>query len=160
MFRLLHKRVSPDSLLSSRLFDEQSFYKSFIRDLRHAKKEIIIESPYLTRKRSVELSNTFRKLTKHNVRIKIYTREPRHHSPRLKQQSIQSIEILKGSGAKVYTCQDYRHRKIAVIDNIILWEGSLNILSQNRSRELMRRTVSACLSKQVLNYTGLSRWYW
>jgi phosphatidylserine/phosphatidylglycerophosphate/cardiolipin synthase-like enzyme len=160
MFRLLHKRISPDSLLSSKLFDEQSFYKSFINDLKYAEKEVVIESPYLTRKRSIELSNTFRRLSRHGIKIKIYTREPSHHTPRLKQQSIQSIAILKSSGARIYTCRDLRHRKIAIIDNVILWEGSLNILSQSKSRELMRRTVSSVLSRQVLSYTGLNRWYW
>ncbi len=31
------------------------------------------------------------------------------------------------------------HRKLAVIDRTILWEGSLNILSQNRSQKVMSR---------------------
>lgn len=56
MFRLLYKRISPDSMLASKLFNEQSFYKSFINDFKYAEKEVVIESLYLTRKWSVELS--------------------------------------------------------------------------------------------------------
>ncbi len=50
MFRLLYKRISPDSMLASKLFNEQSFYKSFINDFKYAEKEVVIESLYLTRK--------------------------------------------------------------------------------------------------------------
>ena len=157
MFRLL-RRVNPDPIFSSKLYDEKSFYGSFIKDLRNAEKSIVIESPYLTTRRSLELSKILLRLHRRGVQVKIYTREPRHHSPYLCQQSVYSIGMLRDAGAIVYICRDYRHRKLAVIDGLILYEGSLNILSQNRSRELMRRTVSSDLSKQVLSYTGLSTW--
>ncbi len=52
------------------------------------------------------------------------------------------------------------HRKLAVIDANIVWEGSLNILSQARSAEFMRRIVSFEIASQtlkiVLNGKG---WY-
>lgn len=50
-------------------------------------------------------------------------------------------------------------RKIAVIDGRILWEGSLNILSQGNSREVMRRIESEELTKQMVRFLGLHRFY-
>lgn len=47
------------------------------------------------------------------------------------------------------------HRKIAITDNEILWEGSLNILSQSDSCEIMRRIVSCELSEQTVQFIGL-----
>jgi phosphatidylserine/phosphatidylglycerophosphate/cardiolipin synthase-like enzyme len=64
-------------------------------------------------------------------------------------QAIESIHILKDAGVTVFECSDYRHRKVAVIDKRILWEGSLNIMSQAKSRELMRRIVSPPMAKQM-----------
>ena len=55
---------------------------------------------------------------------------------------------------------DFRHRKLAVIDRAILWEGSLNILSQSNSKEIMRRTKSAFLANQVINFTKMNSWTW
>ncbi|HPF30831.1 MAG TPA: hypothetical protein PLO25_00775 [Candidatus Saccharibacteria bacterium] len=49
------------------------------------------------------------------------------------------------------------HRKLVIIDGI-LWEGSLNILSQNDSCELMRRMQPEELVKEMLRFTGLKKW--
>jgi hypothetical protein len=47
------------------------------------------------------------------------------------------------------------HRKLAILDRSILWEGSLNILSQNSSSEIMRRIQSAELAWQMAHFTKL-----
>lgn len=53
-----------------------------------------------------------------------------------------------------------RHRKLAIIDGCILWDGSLNILSQAHSKEIMRRPNSAILCKQMASFTRLWNIYW
>jgi hypothetical protein len=73
--------------------------------------------------------------------------------PRLCAEAEESIGILQDSGVEVYISYDLRHRKIAVIDNMVLYEGSLNILSQSKSREVMRRTKSRKLCRQMLSFT-------
>lgn len=149
-----------NSLLSSSLFDERTFYKAFIKDLEHCKEEVIIESPYLTCSRTASLTPIFKKLSKKGVKLTVNTRYPGHHDQRLKIQAWLAIKQLRKSGVKVKFFYDLRHRKIAVIDGQILWEGSLNILSQNLSRELMRRTESALLANQMINFLGLRKWHW
>lgn len=151
MFRLFYsKKATNQDILCSKLFDEANFYKSFMKDLRHARKSVVIESPFLTERRANLLASIFRKLKKRGVKIVIYTRSPGHHSYRLREQSMESIDILRDAGVTVYECYDYRHRKVAIIDKQTLWEGSLNILSQSRSRETMRRIVSPPLARQML----------
>ncbi len=49
------------------------------------------------------------------------------------------------------------HRKMAIIDDDTLWEGSLNILSQNDSCEIMRRIESESLARQMVTFTGINR---
>ena len=49
------------------------------------------------------------------------------------------------------------HRKLAVIDRKILWEGSLNILSHVRSREIMRRIVGARSVKEMTDFLSLDK---
>lgn len=142
------------------LFDERSFYFRFCKDLKAAKTEVIIESPFLTQKRTTELHDTFQELRKRGVAISVYTREPNHHEWLLRKESNAAIKVLRSADVRVFLCSDMRHRKLAIIDNNTLWEGSLNILSQSKSRELMRRTNSRALCLQILAFTGLTKKYW
>ena len=49
------------------------------------------------------------------------------------------------------------HRKLAIIDRKILWEGSLNILSQSHSRELMRRIEDRETTLETFNFLKLGK---
>jgi len=102
------------------------------------------------------------KLTRRGVkvRININTRNPNHHDEQLHIQAWVALGKLRAAGLKVKTCNDLRHRKLAIIDGAILWEGSLNILSQSSSREIMRRTQPQELCRQMAQFTGLNRWAW
>ena len=161
MFNLRRKRaIDGSELLTSCLFDEISFYKTFIKDLKSARSLVIIESPFMTERRALQLAGIFKKLKKRGVTVRVNTRNPRHHDKPLEAQSWKALFILKKAGVKVRTYNDLRHRKLAVIDNTILWDGSLNILSQSRSKEVMRRTVSPQLCRQMLSFTHANKRYW
>jgi phosphatidylserine/phosphatidylglycerophosphate/cardiolipin synthase-like enzyme len=145
-------------LLDSALHTESTFYYSFQRDLKHAKQEIIIESPFFACKRTQSLLPIFNKLARKGVKVRINTRNPRHHERELQIQAWQCIKWLRSVGVKVKFYDDMRHRKLAVIDRTVLWEGSLNIMSQSYSKEIMRRTKSETLAIQMIRFTGMNRW--
>lgn len=156
--QLIFSRSKNNDLLDSSLHTERTFYLSFLRDLKRADHEVIIESPFIACKRTESLLPTFKKLTRNGVRVRINTRNPAHHEKELRIQAWQSIKRLRSVGVKVRFYNDMRHRKLAVIDRTVLWEGSLNILSQSYSKEVMRRSVSIELAKQMLRFTGIANW--
>ena len=161
MFSLLRRyKAAPDDLLTSRLYDEQTFYDAFISDLKRCKQEVIIESPYMTVKRVNSLAPILKKLVKDGVKVTINTRHPKDHDELMRIQAWLAMKTLRPIGVKVRFFTDYHHRKIAVLDGRILWEGSLNILSQCRSREVMRRIESEELTKQMIRFLHLNRLYW
>lgn len=160
MFRLIFRKTRPDDLLCSGLYDETDFYTAFIRDLKRSRKEVIIESPYMTTARLTKLSPILKKLRKRGVKVRVHTRFPGHHDKLLCIQAWMVTKELRSLGVKVRFFNDMNHRKIAVIDGRILYEGSLNILSQNRSREIMRRIESEELTKQMIRFLGLKRFTW
>lgn len=125
--------------INSRLFDETTFYKQFICDLKRSKSEVIIESPFITSARMKTYWPIFRKLYDRGVKIYIITRDPKEHNQGYEVQSESEIRKLEILGIQVLLCTGNHHRKLAIIDREILWEGSLNILSQIHSREFMRR---------------------
>ncbi len=155
MLEIISKLTGNQALLTSRLFNESTFDRVFWQDLKCAKKSVVIESPYLTERRARSFALLFDKLTKRNVKIRINTRHPKCHSPEMATQTKKAAKILLNSNVKIYTYDDLRHRKLAFIDNIILWEGSMNILSHNRSREIMRRSNSRVLCRKMIHFTNI-----
>ena len=139
---------------NSSLFDNNTFYKAFERDLRHARQSAIIESPFITRRRMEHLLPLLTRLRRKGVRIVVNTRNPEEHNQEYAIQAEEAVAAMQDIGIKVlYTVK--HHRKLAIIDEEILWEGSLNILSQGDSCEIMRRTVSSSLVYQMLCFIKL-----
>ena len=157
MFRITLQKRSIDSseLLSSKLYDECSFYDSFARDVSNAKHSVLVECPYLTERRVRQFSKLLKRKVKEGVEIILCTRNPRHHDKILEVQAWKALEILKDSGVRIFMCDDMRHRKLSIIDDEVLWEGSLNILSQNESCEIMRRSFSKELCDQMRTFIKL-----
>jgi len=145
------------SLTSSRLYDQTTFYKAFLHDLRKAKKLVIIESPFITEKRMKLLFPTLKVLRQNGVRIIVNTKPLEEHSLSYRNQAIEAIGIMQDLDIEVLRTVGH-HRKLAIIDEDILWEGSLNILSQNDSCEIMRRIKSHETAEEMLRFTKLNKW--
>lgn len=137
---------------NSSLYDEKTFYGRFIADLLTCQKEIIIESPFITSSRMKTLSPVFEKLIKRGVKVSIVTRDPRDHSEPYEEQSESEIRRFERLGVQVLLCIGNHHRKLAILDRQVLWEGSLNILSQTHSREIMRRIDSKEITMEMFNF--------
>src|SRR3989344_4530382 len=124
--------LSPD-LVHSKLYDDTTFYHQFMNDLKHCKKEVVIESPFITSQRIYSLVPIFQKLVDRKVKLYVITRDPNEHDismQRLAESAIRTFEMI---GVQVLIPADYSHRKLALIDRAIVWEGTLNILSQTYS---------------------------
>ena len=143
--------------MNSSLFDETTFYDKFITDLNNCTKEIIIESPYITSKRAGMFTPIFNDLLAKGVKIYVMTRDPKEHEENMEYQSEETISLFERMGVQVLLCIGNHHRKLAILDRKILYEGSLNILSQTRSREIMRRIQSKQLAMQLFNFLKLAK---
>lgn len=149
--KLSFRKYTVDEVLSN-LFDERTFYKQFIKDLLSAKEEVIIESPYITIKRLKMLMPTFEKLKRSNVKIFILTKSPDEHDVYMDEQAEIGIRYFENNGIQVLIVNGGHHRKLAMIDRKIMWEGSLNILSQSYSKEFMRRINSRKLTEELFRF--------
>lgn len=139
------------------LYNEQTFYKAFVEDILNARKEIIIYSPFVTKFRSDFFSDTFKKLRKRNICVFIFTRPLEEHDYLMRTEIKCALRDYEELGACITYLPGYIHAKIAVIDREILWEGSLNILSQRESKEIMRRIEDEDSAKQIMSYLGLNK---
>ena len=158
MFRRRSTPITPSDRTSSGLFSDKTFYKAFIRDMRNCTTSIVIESPFITTRRMHSLLPELNKLLKRDIKVIINTRYPSEHDNVMHNQAEDAVSKLQGMGFLVLFTAGL-HRKLAIIDGGILWEGSLNILSQNDSCEVMRRNNSDMLCEQMIEFTRLGRWY-
>lgn len=135
---------------------EKDFWSSFRKDLESVGSSLAIMSPFATRRRSDQLIPTFAHLAAKGVRIRIYTRPPRQQTENMAGQSEQVIRELEGIGVRVVQRADM-HQKIALIDDNIVWAGSLNILSHNDTQEQMHRFEGENTAKQIIRDLQLDR---
>jgi hypothetical protein len=154
LFRRLKYRS--DDLATSQLYNEQTFYRALERDLACCRNEAAIESPFLTMRRIQMLLPMLRKMVTRGVRVTINTKPPQEQEDYMRAEAEASIALLQNIGVEILFTGGH-HRKLAIFDRTILWEGSLNILSQNDSCEVMRRIESEACTQQTLDFTGLTR---
>jgi len=140
----------------SGLYNQDTFYRAFIKDISIARKQLIIESPFITNKRARLLLPIFEKLRSRGVQIIINTRNPSEHEGIYQEQAAEAVALFHALDIVVlYTVG--HHRKLAIIDSEVIWEGSLNILSFNDSCEIMRRITSSDEAKALIAFIKLDK---
>ncbi len=145
-------------MFNSLLFDETTFYGQFKQDLLRCKSEVVIESPYITSQRTAVLHPVIQELVKRNVKVYVLTRDPRERMNNMVDESEAEIRRFEELEVQVFLCRGNDHRKLAILDREILWEGSLNILSQTHSREIMRRIEGDKYALEIFEFLKLGRY--
>lgn len=140
---------------SSQLHTEKTFYPSFVNDLRNCRNEVIIESPYITSERKGLFIPIFEKLLEKGVRVYVMTRDPKEHTVSMAAQSEEAIRTFEIIGVQTLLCIGNHHRKLVILNRKILWEGSLNILSQTHSCEIMRRIENDVFAMEMFKFLKL-----
>ena len=140
--------------LKTKLLDQDNFYLAFQSDIRAAKHEVIIESPFLTLRRLKLLLPDMLRVKTRGVRLVINTKPVNEQDVAMRAQAADCIALLQCNGIVVLQTGGH-HRKLAIIDRRFCYEGSLNILSFHLSCQLMRRTDNAKWSEDLLNFLNI-----
>jgi hypothetical protein len=93
--------------------------------------------------------NYFQSMKSRGIDIRIFTRPRNQQTGRMAEQADIVIEQLRRIGCKVVERQSM-HQKVAIMDNTVLWEGSLNILSHQESGEQMRRFEGNATVEEII----------
>lgn len=153
MILRLRNQQCDSNLVYSSLHDQNDFYKVLEMDLRQVKQEVIIESPFVSYKRLNYMLPILKGLQRRNVQIVINTKHPDEQRETFSRID-ECITTLQNMGSMVLFTGGH-HRKLAILDREVIYEGSLNILSQNDSCEIMRRIESTQLARQMINFIGI-----
>ena len=123
------------------IFTEGTFYPAFLSDIDRASDSIVILSPFATARGTARWVEHFRAAMARGVSVHVLTCPPKAFGGRTAKEVEQLIGRLRGLGVRV-DLRHHMHEKIAILDGRILWHGSLNVLSHNRTYESMLRIES------------------
>ncbi len=109
-------------------YDENNFEKPFEKDLKKAKKSIVIFSAFCTEKRTAYWGDILRQKKEEGVKIRVVTRGPVNQGATLKETATLALKSLIKLKINVDLRRDIHH-KMVFIDDDVVWSGSLNVLS-------------------------------
>jgi superfamily I DNA and/or RNA helicase len=148
--------ISPEALKNG-LFHEGDFQAACIADIRNAKQSIVIYSPFYTPQRIATYADLFRLKIEEGVGIRCVTRTPANNPAIPHEQSTELLDALEQIGCIVDTRWGM-HEKALIIDDQVVWFGSLNALSHNgKTQEVMTRIEGNGLARQLLIFLSIER---
>jgi superfamily I DNA and/or RNA helicase len=131
------------------MYTEKNFWAKFFQDVKRCEERLIILSPFLSVRRSSSFMDYFRVMKGRGIDIRVYTRPRNQQTGEMANQAEIVIDQLRSIGVTVIERRNM-HQKVALIDDIIAWEGSLNILSHKDTEEHMRRFEGLSTVEEII----------
>ena len=130
------------------IFDKDNFFPVYLQDIASASKRLLIVSPFVTKKRILQMTEHFCELLKKQVKITIVTR-PAQDFKEGRQTSLEEIfSMVEETGVRLIFKSNI-HQKFAIVDDKITWYGSINLLSFGYSEESIMRLESSSIAYEL-----------
>ena len=146
---------SDTSISNDIIYDQKSFVEPFLHDIRNARKSVIILSPFVKGTRVDWLFQTVRQ-NPHPVLVTVITRPYDSFRGKSSSDAFRAIQRLLEYKADVI-CKESIHQKFAIIDEKIVWYGSVNLLSFGASQESIIRIVTGSVARTLLRSIGIQK---
>lgn len=144
------KITTSSNALPDLIYDGKTFYPVFCRDIEITQNEILIVSPFMRKARLTQMLKVLSPLIMNKVTVTVVTRPPEDFKDKNKQIVIDCTEQLKQYGIKVIYISDF-HQKFAIIDQYVVWYGSVNFLSFGTHEESIMRFENSDVAHQLMD---------
>ena len=131
------------------IFDKSNFLPVFFNDITCTSREILIVSPFVTKRRTLHMMQNLRAALKNGVRVVVVTRPAEDFKDKDLSAWQTTIDLLKTSGI-VIVFKSNIHQKFAVMDQKIVWYGSVNLLSFGNAEESIMRLESSNVANELI----------
>ena len=131
------------------IFDKDNFLPVFNQDINTAEKEILIVSPFVRKIRTLQMTKHLKVVLEKNVRILVVTRPKEDFKPKDHATIQRTLNLLTDCGANVVFKSNI-HQKFAVMDQKVVWYGSINLLSYGSAQESIMRIESANIANELV----------
>ena len=131
------------------IFDIDSYEKVYEKDLLEANKEIIISSPGINHAKLDAFVKLINQRQEDGIKLTVITLNPEGYPEEKIEDTKRLVEILKNCGIRV-KLQEHMHEHFAIIDDEIVWYGSMNFLSRAKADDNLMRVKSKDVAQELL----------
>jgi superfamily II DNA or RNA helicase len=135
--------------VSNSIFNSLGYWEVFEKDVHSAAKSIVISSPFLSSRKVEWLVDRSETLQKRGVVITVFSLRPEDYPEDGREHHTDLLERLASAGIYVNT-QNHCHERYAVIDQSLVWYGSMNLLSNSKEDDSLMRIVSPSIAAELL----------
>lgn len=131
------------------IYDSKNYYNTLVSDLENARKSVVISTPFINKVKLKQLLPNFSKLILNGTIITIITKDILDVKNEQREKFLECIDYLNELGIKI----EYKsnlHQKFIIIDENIVWYGSVNMLSYNKSDESIIRLENEDIANEFL----------
>ena len=128
------------------IFNSLNFAPVYFADIFAAKSEIIIISPFLGHRR---IMASVPQLATPTAKTTVITRLPENYPEKDRARITACINALTSHGI-IVRMKDNIHQKFAIIDQRLVWYGSINLLSYGSAEESIMRIESINIASELM----------
>lgn len=160
--RMYHKRLTAyrsvgysikdgdsEDAIASTIYDETNYLEYLIQDIKLAKENILISSPYLQKKKIDEIKEVLFKRYRSGTRITLCIKTLGEYENKHNNQFIGFINEMKKEGIDIIQIPN-NHLKFMVVDNVIVWYGDINILGRSYNDSSLIRIKDEVLANELI----------
>lgn len=131
------------------IFDCESYSLVYDKDLQQANEQIIVSSPGLNTKKVKAFLNLIVDEQERGIKITVVTINPDNYPKNMIDKTKSLIEQLINAGINVQL-RETMHEHFAIIDNEIVWYGSMNLLSGEKEEDNLMRVESKEIAQELM----------
>ena len=134
------------------IYDIGNYAETYWKDLEEANSAVVVSSPRLNNQKVDRIINMLGKRRELGVKVTIVTWHPDAYKYGKDDVRMELMERLRKAGFEIRlveeSCEHY-----AVIDNEIVWYGSVNLLSKEDTEDNLMRVCSKDIAAELLEMT-------
>ncbi|MGC9965028.1 MAG: DEAD/DEAH box helicase family protein [Syntrophobacteraceae bacterium] len=135
------------------IFDNTNFLPVFHNDMMSAMREVVIVSPFVTRRRAFQMLPHLEAALARRVSVVVVTRPASTYKDKDRPALEETLASLKDTGVRLLFKANI-HQKFAVIDQKIVWYGSINLLSYGNAQESIMRLENPNIAQELMKDLG------
>ena len=132
------------------IYNGRDFYKGYCEDIKTSTKGILIVSPFMRKGRITQFLPILTVAIINGADVTVITRPPEDFKEKERKNVVDITGKLTEYGVKVKYRSGF-HQKFTVIDNEIVWYGSVNFLSFGIAEESIMRFASPDIAGQLMD---------
>ncbi|MBI4795879.1 MAG: DEAD/DEAH box helicase family protein [Deltaproteobacteria bacterium] len=131
------------------IFDNTNFLPVYHHDMMNAAREAVIVSPFVTRRRVLQMLPNLEAALAKRVSVVVITRPTNAYKDKDRPALEETLASLQDAGVRLLFKANI-HQKFAVIDRKIVWYGSINLLSYGSVQESIMRLESPNIAQELI----------